>query len=512
MTHEGPQANIPGSGTSAAQGSVALLGSFFIMAVLNYVFAITMSWLLPVDRYGMLGVTQTLLLLGGTVVGAGFPWALTSALSRAPGSADNVGAFRTALVGNSAIGIVLGAGLCGAGYAGWLPFGPEYRLLLPLASATIVVLAVGAVFTAALQGFLRFGALGVVRMSEVVVKFIAGVAAVGLGAGVAGATAGFLAGAVCSMVLSASLLRNFRFWRGGGWGERQVYAGVFPLFVGMCSLAALVNADIIGLKLAGPAASADLLAGHYQAAVTLARIPIFLTLALFNAVFPYIAQHAERPDLAGAYATLALKYTLLFIVPIDIALIAIPGSVIGFLYPSDYGASATPLALAALGTIVLTLVHALTMLLQAAGHVRLPAVVLPASVILEVVSIAVLVPKLGTNGAPLAVLIAGGCGVIPLLLVTFRAFRLRLPLAGGLRYLAALAVFGLLLRFVPHDSRPGLVTAAVCAGTVYVALLIALGLLTRSDIEKLGEGLGPQIEAASRHVGRLVERCRVVSR
>jgi O-antigen/teichoic acid export membrane protein len=305
-------------------------------------------------------------------------------------------------------------------------------------------------------------------------------------------------------------LRDFPFWRGRGWGERQVYAGVGPLFLGMFSLTTLVNADIVGLKLAGPADSSDLLAGHYQAAVTLARIPIFLTLALFNAVFPFVAQHAGRSALANAYASLALKYTLLFIVPIDVAFVAIPGPVLGFFYPAAYAVSAGPLALAALGTILLTLVHACAMLLQAAHRARLPALALVLAVALEGVALAALVPRLGTSGAPLALIVAGLFGLVLLLPGTLRVFHLHLSPAQAAGYLVALATFGLLLRLLPHGGRVGLVAATTVAGLAYLALLVLLGLITPHDVEKLGDGLGPRLGGVPRSLGRLVERCNLV--
>src|SRR5947208_3205860 len=114
------------------------------MAILNYAFTILMSWHLPVDQYGMLGVIQALLLLGGTITGASFPWALTRALAQQPSLAVSAGLFRGALVGNMLLGLGLSGLFWAAGLNGWLGLGPEYQPLMLLAAATVAVLAVGA--------------------------------------------------------------------------------------------------------------------------------------------------------------------------------------------------------------------------------------------------------------------------------------------------------------------------------------------------------------------------------
>src|SRR5579859_1581768 len=95
-------------GQTAAQASIALIIAFVVATGLNYAFNILMSWLLPIERYGMFGVVQTILLLGGTIVGAGFPWALTRAISRCGAPRTYVGSMRAALLGNLMVGLSLG--------------------------------------------------------------------------------------------------------------------------------------------------------------------------------------------------------------------------------------------------------------------------------------------------------------------------------------------------------------------------------------------------------------------
>jgi GT2 family glycosyltransferase/O-antigen/teichoic acid export membrane protein len=496
----------------AARGSVALIGSFLVMAVLNYGFAILMSWILPLEQFGRLGVVQSILLLGATVVNAGFPWALTRYIAQSnagtgkPDSGVTAGAFRGALAGN----VVLGAGIAillyGVTAAGWLPLHEGYLPLMLLAGITVVVLGAFAVFSAVLQGFLRLEALGVARALEVAVKFAAGVGLVLWTSSAAGAIAGFLVGAVVATLVAAAMLRTLPVWRGRGWGSGAVYANVGPFFTGMFGLTVLVNADIIGLKFLSPPSIAEHLAGQYQAAVTLARIPVFLALALFNAVFPYVARHGSGSAEASLYARLSLKYTVLFIVPLGIVFAVIPDAMVRTFFSPAFADSAQPLAVAAIGTGILALIHGLALLLQASGRVYLTAVWLLLGVLLEIAMLVWLVPGLGMIGAALAVLAASLVVLAALSPVALRLYRIQPSVGDSAAYAGALLVAALVLWLGPLGGR--LITLATIAlsGIAYTIALMLLGLLTPRDVAIASGALGPRWNGQATRLAGLVGR------
>ncbi len=507
-----PRAKPPG--TSAARGSTVLLFSFIIVALVNYAFAITMGYLLPVEEYGLLGVVQTILLFGSTVVGAGFPWALTRTIAASDHPEASASAFQAALIGNVIVGVAIGVLLPLGTWQGWLPFGAQYRVPMLLAGATIATLAATGVFAAMLQGLLRFGQLGLTRIVEAVIKLGAGILLVLLGYGVNGTIGAFLGAALLSTLVATLSLRGVSLWRSEGWlgaHLRELSRSVGPLFIGQICLAALINVDIIGLKLFSPQGVSDQFAGEYQAAVTLTRIPIYLTMALLNGVFPFISRQAPRSELANIYATLALKYLLLFLVPLDIIFLVIPRPLIRFFFSTAFDASATPMAITAAGTIILVLIYGLAMLLQAAGQLRVQAWALPVTLAVEIAALYILVPRLETNGAGLALASAGICGLVLLLPATLRAYVLRVPPRTALAYVVALAVFALLLRSFPDEGRFLTMSAIVVAGGGYVLLLIVLGLLRAEDVTLLSDGLGPRFTPIAGHIGRLVTRLGVLA-
>jgi O-antigen/teichoic acid export membrane protein len=494
---------------SAARGSVVLLLSFIAVAGFNYAFAITMSYLLPVEEYGLLGVIQTILLFGSTVVGAGFPWALTRTIAASDRAEAIASAFQATLLGNVAVGLAIGVLLPLGTWQGWFPFGAQYRVPMLLAGGTIATLAATGVFAAMLQGLLRFGQLGLTRIAEVVVKFGAGILLTLAGYGIDGAIGAFLGAALLSTLVAALSLRGVPLWRSVGWPGarlRELSRSVGPLFIGQICLAALINVDIIGLKLFSPAGLSDQFAGEYQAAVTLTRIPIYLTMALLNAVFPFISRQAPRSELANSYALLALKYLLLFLVPLDLIFLVIPGPLIRFFFSDAFDASATPMAITAAGTSTLVLVYGLAMLLQAAGQLRVQAWALPVTLAVEIAALYVLVPRLETDGAGLALASAGVCGLVLLLPATLRAYMLRVPPRGAIAYLAALAVFALLLRGFPDGGRFLTICAIIVASGGYALLLVVLGLLRADDVTLLSDGLGPRFAPLARRIGHLVTR------
>jgi O-antigen/teichoic acid export membrane protein len=284
-------------------------------------------------------------------------------------------------------------------------------------------------------------------------------------------------------------------------------ARAVPFFLGVFGLTVLVNADIIGLKVLAPAAVADRLAGHYQAAVTLARIPVFMAQALFAAVFPFIARRAVRSDLARAYARLALKYTLLFIVPVDVVFLAAPGAALRTFFSDAFADSALPLAAAASGTIAVTLVHALAMLLQAGGRARIPAVWVPLAAVAQVAALVWLVPAFGTVGAALSLLVAGTVALAGLTVPALRTFGVHLEWRPSVAYLLALVALTLPLALGPQDGRLAALGTMALAGVTYLLALLLLGLITSEDV-RIGAGaLGPRwtagVEGTQRLVGAL---------
>lgn len=499
------------SGATAAKGSFALLASFAVIAVLNYVFAIVMSWLLSVEQYGILGIAQAIVLLGATVTAAGFPWALAHLVARLDGASGRAAAFRSALFGNVSLGIGVAVLTAGIAVTGLLRPAGLYESVLAVAALTIAVLSVNAVLAGTLQGLTRLGALGGIRTLEVLVKVGAGTALVLAGFGALGAVLGFLAGAMVATTVAAALLRGFPIRGGHSAVGRAVLASTGPIFIAMSGLALLAQGDILTLKLFSGEAS-EFIVGQYQVAVTLARIPFFAAMALFGSVFPFVARHIDDDAMAGSYARLALKYTFLFIVPLTVVFVVLPDPVVMLFFSEKYEEAAPPLVFAAIATLVLTVAYGLAVLLQAAGSPAAPARVLLVAVPAEVGIAAFAVPRFGMIGAAIA--LAAAAAIVALMLgpMVVRRFAIGARPGPVAAYAVAIGVLAAVLLTVPHATRAETVVALLAGGLAYLIALTGLRLLTSGDIRVLGGAIEPRGQHLLAGLSRVVDRVQFASR
>ncbi len=489
-----------------ARGGMALLIAFVVVGIMNYGYAILMSWLLTVEQFGILGVMQAILAIGVMVVGAGFPWALVQVLTRDQRWDRRGAAFRTALVGNAILGSAVAVLLLFAALAGWFKPADQYLGVLLLTAGAILLTSITSVLSGALHGLLRLRAVSLLQPTEVLVKLVAGATAVTLfGTQAAGALVGWLAGAVAVIWLAAYLLRHTPFPAGSTAFNYDVVRRTGPLFVGMFGLTLLSYADIIALKLFADSASAEAFAGQYQVAATLARMPYFAASALFVAVFPYVSAHLHVPDLANSYARLTLKYVALFILPTSLVLIIIPEPVTQLFFSVEYGRSADVLPMVALGSIFLSVGYGFGILLQAASNVRMTSLVLPIGVVIEVGIAALLVPSYGIRGAALGLLAAAMVTVLILGPSVVRRFAIQPTLNGSIRYGVALGLLMAALHILPHGSRVETMVTLLAAGLLYLLSTLALGLFTSSDLSNLMGAFGEKWRHRSERMGRAID-------
>ncbi len=113
---------------SAATGGVILVARFAAGATLNYAFGLGLAWLLVPARFGVVSAVQNVLLLAAGLLNAGLPWALAIRVAKTHG--DHQAAkpeFRTALIANLGLGLVLGAAFMATQLParGWFPPAPR---------------------------------------------------------------------------------------------------------------------------------------------------------------------------------------------------------------------------------------------------------------------------------------------------------------------------------------------------------------------------------------------------
>ncbi len=480
--------------TGITRHSALLILSFLITALLNYAFGVLLSWFFTPAQFGVLGVAQSLLLVMALVVGSGFAWTAAHDLAAGGVNGDTRRRFRAAWAANALLGALLAGGVWLAYTTRLLPLGESYALIVPLLGLTTLLLAARSVINGAARGLYRFGALAFNLTAEVAIKAGAGLALVAAGFGVAGAMGGFAIGALAALLHSLWMVRPARLWRGGGWFSPSVLRATLPFFAGMLGPVFILNFDLLGLKLLSPAGTGDELAGFYQAAVILARTPVFVAQSLTVVLFSYVAgaKHAaaSSPSAAGAYLATAIRAWGFLLLPGGLVLMLAPDAALTLFFPPPYRAASAALQISAAGSVLLALVMLLNGVFQAGEDRRRPALTTTLAVAAQLIALVELVPRYGTVGAALSLLLAGGvalAGLLPPLVPLLRRTAWR---GWGLlpRLLLPLLALALPLLMLPGEQPAAAALKFGLAGLAYLATMVAVhaSLLARARPASVG--------------------------
>jgi O-antigen/teichoic acid export membrane protein len=412
--------------SNATKHSVFLIITYLLTSGLNYVFGVILSWFFTPSQFGVLGVTQSLLLLLALVVGSGFAWTAAQDMARGGVNDENRHRFRSAWLMNLITGLIVGGGIWMAYSLDILKLGPAYRSIIPLVSLTTVLLAVRAVTNGVMRGIYHFGPLSANLLLEVIIKIAVGVSLVALGWGVLGVMLGFVVGAGISLIHSLLVVRPVKLWKGSGWIDRSVLATTLPLFIGMLGTALMLNLDVLGLKLLTVDGRGDFLSGYYQAAVIVARVPVFLAQALTLVLFSYAAgavvfHEQEGRTRLSVYFLSAFRSWYRFLLPIGLVLILTPADILHLMFPPQYQESSNILRIAAIGGLLLSLVTMLNGVLQATGHKRGAALSTAIATACQVGVLLWLVPVYGAIGAAISLVAAGTIALTGMIVIYIRS-------------------------------------------------------------------------------------------
>ena len=464
---------------SAVGGVLLILSSIFI-ALFNYALSIILSWTLDPVAYGVIGVSQSFLFLGGWFLISGFPWVMTKALAKA--DSDEVPSIypllKSAFYGNLLLGGLIAGGLWLATVTGLLRLSSAYSVPMGWVAVIIFLLGGRLGFDAILQGRLEFGKLSLVRTIEVVAQFSTALLLVWYGYGVSGALGGFAIGTAISLGLAVWFAKDIPFLKISSTGF-PILAALRPalpfLLANLCGVL-LVNVDLLAVKFLTPSNQADLLVGQYQVAAVLARIPYFLSQSIISIIFPIIASHADNRLQATRTGRQTLQLMISVVMGLGLILVAAPEATIAFFFPATYVAIAPTLRLLAVAISFIILAQALAAILQARGKASAAAMPLLLAVAIQMLALIWGVPQYEIIGAALATVLAGLVALVTMLLTIHRTFPTLIKVSPGqvATQISAFALLGLLLAWLPSLNR--LYTALwISVGiSVYTAVLLVL--------------------------------------
>lgn len=356
---------------------------------LNFLYALVLTWLIPVNEYPVFAGANALLVVCGTAAASSVPWMLSQRLARHSLPAVRRDAISFAVV------VTVGQGLLAALVVGIVCGGLARGLgALPLVAAASAF----AIFAAAtsggyIQGHQQFGRLALLLALEVFLKIVSGLALIWGGTGAVGAIAGIGLGALVMVAVGGPpLVRASKL--GVRWlRDRELWRLLFGLTGVQLGVVLLMNLDLI----IGSLTSSDTadLAG-YQVAVVLSRAPYYLASSLSIAVFMrVVSRHTTVKTVIGP--TLAIL--LGTVIPVMLAVATLPLPLAELFLPHGYPAAvvsflpytAPAAALAAMTNLVSTFY-------QAEGHYRAGCALLATGIGAEGVGCLVGLASVGVHG------------------------------------------------------------------------------------------------------------------
>ena len=289
---------------------------------------------------------------------------------------------------------------------------------------------------------------------------------------------------------------------------RELLRTGIPITVGAAGMSlitlldqALVTAtlrDTLGYTTAETTA----LYGEYTFGMTLFMLPPSFIYPLSVSLMPAVSAALTRRDrtAAGIAAGAALKLTVLAALPAGVGLSVLAGPILQLLYPAvpeTAEAAAYHLTFLGLACVFVCLMVATNGVLQSYGHPLLPVISLLCGGVLKIVTNYLMVgdPATGIRGAAVSTLYCYALiAVINLAAIArlvperpgYISLFAKPVLLTAVMALAARSGYGLFCRLLPE--RWAVLPAVLLAAVVYVVLALAIGAVTRQDLQTLPKG------------------------
>ena len=279
---------------------------------------------------------------------------------------------------------------------------------------------------------------------------------------------------------------------------RELLRTGIPITVGAAGMSLITLRDTLGYTTAETTA----LYGEYTFGMTLFMLPPSFIYPLSVSLMPAVSAALTRRDrtAAGKAAGAALKLTVLAALPAGVGLSVLAGPILQLLYPAvpeTAEAAAYHLTFLGLACVFVCLMVATNGVLQAYGHPLLPVISLLCGGVLKIVTNYLMVgdPATGIRGAAVSTLYCYALiAVINLAAIArlvperpgYISLFAKPVLLTAVMALAARSGYGLFCRLLPE--RWAVLPAVLLAAVVYVVLALAIGAVTRQDLQTLPKG------------------------
>lgn len=285
-------------------GSALLLVTLNLASALHFVFHIAMARLLGPAGYGAVAALLAILYVLNV-----FAETVQTVLARYTAHEPDPGRLHDLLRRGLRKGGRAMLGLAAVYLLAALPLGRWLRIPYPLMALfglSLVGVGLLPVHRGALQGWKRFGGLGMNMIWEVLAKLAIGIGLVWLGAGEYGAVAGISLSLCLAFAFSYLPLRDIYRTPVAPAEAPDIYRYSLPVFGVTATVMGFYSLDVLLARAFFP----DAVAGGYAVASFLGKSILLGTAAVTKAAFPHAAEAARsgrsRHVLAGTLGLLAL--------------------------------------------------------------------------------------------------------------------------------------------------------------------------------------------------------------
>lgn len=222
---------------------------------------------------------------------------------------------------------------------------------LMLVGAMSILSIPNAIVGGVMRGDHRFFDYSIARIVDSVVRIVAGVGAIYLGARAAGALGGYVLGIAAALAFSLWQLRDLRKWEPIAVARRQLVSVSVPLVFAFFFFAFTVNFDVLAAKHYLAPESAAI----YGAAATLVRMIYLATTPIYQVLFSHVtARHEQKRRTRGLTTLVAVVMAVGLVASLGIPLL-FGGRILGLLFGPAYAAGAPVLVIMWLSTSLLVL-------------------------------------------------------------------------------------------------------------------------------------------------------------
>ncbi|HBE89829.1 MAG: hypothetical protein A3E37_05115 [Candidatus Andersenbacteria bacterium RIFCSPHIGHO2_12_FULL_46_9] len=410
---------------SRFSGAVSLFIAQAVVLLLGWIAHPLIGRILGPGPYGIYGVVLSIQTIFGLFLALGVPMAISRFVAQDPQHARSIlmQALRIQLIIAVSLGVItflvsplIAYSLNDASLTSYLRF-----------VAIVLFLQAGyPIFVQFLSGLHLFNRQALLTAFYAVIKLTGALSLIFVWH-VYGAFAGFAIGGLAAALLGWHWTKNIGLSNHIKLPLRNFlsFAGIYVLI--SVGLQLLISLDLFMVK---AILKDNIIAGYYNAAVTLSRISFMLLQSLTFVLLPSVSAltkpSADRAQ-AAAFISDSLRYLIMLILPGAALAATTSRSLLRLFYSAQYDQAAAPLSILMIGLAAIAFFLLLANIVSGAGRAK---VALFATMVMLVISPLLglaLIPTYGLIGAAWQTTIAGLIGLVGLAVYTFRTFRLPVP-------------------------------------------------------------------------------------